>query len=407
MLRNPDEKTLERLSSEYPQAEIKHKDKMYEKVRERMSSNDNVFINEVSGVEKYTRRHLWKGIPAAVMSLAIVCGAVGGGVVMLKRTSPAMPSVEMSEETTALNEVETTADEAGTTTTVTANDTAAENTTVTNETNAVTNEVNAEQESTPSEVTKDMIFAICENGRTQNFDKISYTYEERSDYDTGYHDDKSGEVNVDNTQNTASTILNFGYYRGDGSIVYQKSSTDYTCNGKKTGIYGSYSPDFTDEENNRKEFYISEDDAADYVINDSAQEGKTLLENFDEWEIIGTEEYLGRKCAVISGTAELHMPYLLPPDTEEYYDICNCEYTITIDIETGVWMKSSIKHTDFDLAQYSFTITGISYGDAAKSPISKDEFKKSVLDGCVKCTYDESGQPHYEPVNESDLDFLN
>ena len=42
MLRNPDEKTLERLSSEYPQAEQNHKDKMYEKVKERMSSRDNV-----------------------------------------------------------------------------------------------------------------------------------------------------------------------------------------------------------------------------------------------------------------------------------------------------------------------------------------------------------------------------
>lgn len=87
MLRNPDEKTLERLSSEYPQAEQNHKNKMYEKVKERMSSNDNAFTDEVSGVEIYTRRHLWRMVPAALMSIALVGGFVGGGLIMLKKTA--------------------------------------------------------------------------------------------------------------------------------------------------------------------------------------------------------------------------------------------------------------------------------------------------------------------------------
>ena len=117
MLRNPDEKTLERLSSEYPQAEQSQKDKMYEKVKERMNSNDNVFTDEVSGVERYTRRHLWKKIPAAVMSIALVGGAIGGSAIMLKNNRSTMPSSEVSEETsteiteetTTINDNETTA----------------------------------------------------------------------------------------------------------------------------------------------------------------------------------------------------------------------------------------------------------------------------------------------------------
>ncbi|MBR1432499.1 hypothetical protein [Ruminococcus sp.] len=108
MLRNPDEKTLERLSSEYPQAEQSHKDKMYEKVKERMSSRDNVFTDEVRGVEKYTRRHLWKMVSAAMMSIALVGGAIGGGAIMLKSNRNTMPSAEIAEETSTEITEETT-----------------------------------------------------------------------------------------------------------------------------------------------------------------------------------------------------------------------------------------------------------------------------------------------------------
>ena len=160
MLRNPDEKTLERLSSEYPQAEQSQKDKMYEKVKERMNSNDNVFTDEVSGVERYTRRHLWKKIPAAVMSIALVGGAISGSAIMLKNNRSTMPSSEVSEETSTINDNETTA-------------------------NSVIDETNAEQSIDQSDVTKELIFSICENCMTKNFDKISYSYEYRSYYETG------------------------------------------------------------------------------------------------------------------------------------------------------------------------------------------------------------------------------
>ena len=383
MLRNPDEKTLERLSSEYPQAEQNHKDKMYEKVKERMNNNDNVFTEEVHGVEKYTRRHLWKMVPAAVMSVALLGGAVGGGVIMLKNNRSSTPSAEISAETTTLNSIETTA-------------------------NGVIDETNAVQGNAQSDVTKDLIFSICENGRTQNFDQISYSYEIRYDYDTGYHDEKNGEIKVDNIQNIASETLNTGYYRKDGSTVHKTSSTEYTCNGKTAGIYEYYC-DSPDEDNNRKEFHIDENGTLDHVINEALQDGMNLLENFDDWDIVGIEEYLGRRCAVISGTTETAITYESSPDQEADSDICTCEYTIFIDTETGVWMKGNIKHTDFDLEQCTFAITDIGYGDSAKSPMSKDEFKQYALDGCFKGVYDgENENPiSYEPVNESDLAFLN
>lgn len=108
-------------------------------------------------------------------------------------------------------------------------------------------------------------FSICENGRTQNFDQISYSYDIRYDYDTGYHDEKNGEIKVDNIQNIASVTLNTGYYRKDGSTVHKTSSTEYTCNGKTAGIYEYYC-DSPDEDNNRKEFHIDENGTLDHVM---------------------------------------------------------------------------------------------------------------------------------------------
>ena len=254
MLRNPDEKTLERLSSEYPQAEQSHKDKMYEKIKERMNNNDIVFIDEVSGVENYTRRHLWKMVPATVMSVALVCVAVGGGMMMLlKNNSNRMQSFEIAEETTTLNAIETTS-------------------------NVITDETDAEQGNIHSDVTKDLIFSICENGRTVNFDKISYSYEVRNDYETGYYDIESGEVKVDNTQNTASETSDNTYYRNDGSIVYNCSLTEYIYNDQKAGISLNDVNVTTDEFSNKKMFYIEDHDSSDNVINFESYEGKKLLE---------------------------------------------------------------------------------------------------------------------------------
>ena len=72
-------------------------------------------------------------------------------------------------------------------------------------------------------------------------------------------------------------------------------------------------------------------------------------------------------------------------------------------------MKSDIKHTDYDNGRYIFKITDIGYGENAESPVSKDEFRQSALDNCFKCVFDEEGKelPPFEPVDESDLDFLN
>ena len=379
MLRNPDEKTLERLSSEYPQAEQSHKDKMYEKVKERMNSNDNVFTDEVSGVERYTRRHLWKKIPAAVMSIALAGGAIGGGVIMLKNNNRTLPTTEIVEETTNPNDIGTTV-------------------------NNVIDETNAEQSIDQSDVTKELIFSICENGNTKNFDKISYSYEKRSYYDTGYRMEENTEIYVDNTQDTAIRKVNGGYYRGNGSVVYNSNYIEYFHHNDAAGIS---EPD-TNELGNKKEFYTFQNEELNFKICDFKVDGKNLLENLDNWDITGFEEYLGRKCAVINGTTDIKIPYESISD-EENFDICTCEFTIMIDYETGIWMKSDIKEKNYGSAHYTFTITDIALEDDAKPlPLSKEEFKQAALNDCVKRVCVENEEDYIiEPVDESDLAFLN
>lgn len=380
MLRNADDKTIERLSSEYPQAESGHKDQMYERVKGRMNGKENNYSDEVRGVERYSRRHLWKLVPVAAMSIVLIGGAVGGGLMMLKNSGNITPSAQINEESATTATAEAT-----------------ENTTVA--------ETEAAEEKTQSGITKEQIYALCENFRTRNFDRISYSYKLTSDYDTGYRDETSGEVYVDNTQNTESLTSASGYYRGDGSVVHKESGTEYICNGKRSMIYVTSCPDNPGEDENKKTLHIDEENAYQPIDSESMY-GAELLADFNDWDIIGTEEYLGRKCVLISGKTEQIITYEKGPDQEDNSDICTNEYTIMIDIETGVWMKSEIKHTDFDLEIRSFVITDIGYGDNAKSPMSKDEFRQAALDGCFKMETDENGIDRYEPVVESDLAFL-
>ena len=140
-----------------------------------------------------------------------------------------------------------------------------------------------------------------------------------------------------------------------------------------------------------------------------AQKGiLSLLENLDNWDITGFEEYLGRKCAVINGTTDIKIPYESISDEEENFDICTCEFTIMIDYETGIWMKSDIKEKNYGSAHYTFTITDIALEDDAKPlPMSKEEFKQAALNDCVKRVCVENEQTcTIEAVNESDLAFL-
>ena len=407
MLRNADEKTTSRLSAEFPQAEKQHKDEMYEKVRKRMNSSESIFAEEVSGVEKYTRRPLWKVVPMAVMSLVLVCGAVGGGAMMLKNSSM-LPSAEIETTTDASDNneenAETTPDITQETTTGEDENITTENTTVSTEAVQDT-ETTAVQANDTINITKEEIYAICEKGQTANFDKISFTCEHREDYTTGYHMDHNIEVIVDNTLNAASKTALLGYYRDDESIVYEDRETDCTYNNITSTIFNSSSPDFTDKENNKTIFSNDEVDNLNCFINEDSDKAQDLLQNLNSWDITGTEEYLGRKCAIVSGTSDI--PIFYDGDTEPS-DICSCEFTLSIDIETGIWMRCDIKDTSFDHAHFTSAITEIAFGDAAKTPMSQSEFRQLVIDkNCVReiCNTD-TGTLTYPPVTDAELEYL-
>ena len=409
MLRNTDEKTTKRLSAEFPQAEKQHKDEMYAKVRKRMNNNESVFADEVRGVEKYARRPLWKVVPMAVMSLVLVCGVVGGGAMMLKSSSNTVPSseIETTMEATDNNRenAEVLQDATEETTTGEAENIATEESTAVSTENAQPAETEAVQSNDQFELTKESIYALCEKCAASEFSKISYTYESREDYDTGYHSEYVGEIKIVDNDDSASKKVFYGYYRDDGSIVYETNANIYNYHNMTYKISGSVSPDYSDEENNRIEFIADEAVILYHDIINDADDAKEMLQNFDGWNIKGVEEYLGRKCAVVSGTTDVPICY---EGDEVPSDVCTSEFTFMIDVETGVFMKSDIKHTTFDLAHYSNAITDIAYGDAAKSPISPNEFKQLVMESNCQKPICNPGTNNfdYTPVTEADLTEL-
>ena len=262
MLRNADEMTLERLSSEYPQAEQNHKDEMYNKLKERMSGSDNMITCEVRESE---RRSLWKMVPAAVLSIALVGGVIGGGMTALKNNIGTVPLAEIPEDMNA---------------SVTESDGAA-------------GETDAVQEDAQVEVTKEQLFSKIADCRPENFDRLSYSYNMRTEYETGCYDENIGKINIDSTQKVASGTDSSTYFRADGSVVSKGDGITYICNGKDAGIGVHDIFDDGDIFNKRKMLSVKDTDSLDQEFSIRTELGKRLFENFDNWKITGTEEYLG------------------------------------------------------------------------------------------------------------------
>lgn len=93
------------------------------------------------------------------------------------------------------------------------------------------------------------------------------------------------------------------------------------------------------------------------------------LQNFDNWEITGTQEVQGRTCAVVTGTA-----------APEYGGRFGVEtFEILVDQETGVWMQFEGYDAEGAVQSYVYT-SDIAFGADAQSV---PEFTEECAEGYV------------------------
>lgn len=405
MLRNADEKTVERLSAEYPQADGARKDRIYAKIESRINGSGYDFTDEVSGVEKYRRRPMWKAIPVAAMCLAVVGGTLGGGLMLMKNNNKAaIQSTEVStDELEALSNETTTAAE---TTTEAATDAPVDTELEQAYNKAVSDE----------EVTKDYIFSICANGYINNFDKISYTYNTTNYVSDSFHESYSGEYRVDNVNHIGS------YTHRDDVVTEYKEKTfvaDYVLYNynNNTVFLTDYEGDGIPDVPLHTYYYEPENDTFNEPVAYDAYKAVDYLEDFNDWEITSIEDFNGRRCAVVSGTALINANWWGNPDDfssedmellKEYDNTSKRSFTFYIDIQTGVWMKSDIVSEDPTSPGHdTFEITEIAYGDAAKTPISADEIKSKIDNGSYQLElFGVSDSERYRSVQPEDYSFL-
>ncbi len=108
------EKDIERISEKYPAAGRKEKEKIYKISQQKyqqlkaMEESDEGFTIEASGVERYRRPMLYRGISAVAAALVLVSGLAGG---LLLAKNSRIPNVDIDDssntsQSTMVNEIE-------------------------------------------------------------------------------------------------------------------------------------------------------------------------------------------------------------------------------------------------------------------------------------------------------------
>lgn len=102
---NSDDKTIDRITTEYPILDADEKERLYAMSTKKYKSdvNEKKAI-EVSGVERY-RKSAWQKMLSAVAALVVAAGAVGGGVLLLGKGGGVDPMTNIETTEPAEEEV--------------------------------------------------------------------------------------------------------------------------------------------------------------------------------------------------------------------------------------------------------------------------------------------------------------
>ena len=385
IMKDMDDKTVEKISADYKVGDDSAKERIYKEIVRRMNSEndaENTAVgDEVSGVETYRRRNITRIISAAA-AFIIVAGAVGGGAYLLKghkSKSPVQTSDEIVEATTSpataavterTTEPTTTVKTVEVTTSVAVTETAV----TTTEPAAVTTEpVTSSEEQNNGAISKQEIYDKC---ISNSMNSVAYTAE---------IEEIVSERNVakywyNNHPDSTETKIKMYSYDASNNITYIEKYEHYlfsdntyvsiydpreTLDVGASNVESTISVGVSEPMDGGGSFNILDAFRGSSII--TPYNSKYLLSDFSKWDIKGIETYLSRECAVIEGS-EIYIAH-----TDEAITI---NYTIYVDIETGAWMR--ISYNDINNEENTIEVKRLSIGDEADKPLSKSELKAKI-----------------------------
>lgn len=387
IMKDMDDKTVEKISADYKVGDDSAKERIYKEIVRRMNSENDAENtaagDEVRGVDTYRRRNITRIISAAA-AFIIVAGAVGGGAYLLKdhkSKSPVQTSDEIVEATTSPATAAVTERTTEPTTTVktvevTTSVAATEAPVTTTEPAAVTTEpVTSSEKQNNGAISKQEIYDKCISNKMSSdvvfTAEIEEIHSERNvaKYWHNIHPDstetKIERYSYDDSNNITDIEKDEYYLFSDNTCVsiYDPRETldggaSYVGSMIRVGVSGEP----MDEGGP-----VNILDAFGWYSIITPYNSEYVLSDFSKWDINGIETYLSRECAVIEGS-EIYIDH-----TDEAKTI---NYTIYVDIETGAWMRLS--YNDENNTEKTIEVKRLSIGDEADKPVSKSELKARI-----------------------------
>ncbi len=368
IMRNADDKAVEKITEAYPQADRDKMEDMYSRVEKHMNEGNNVYGEEVRGVEKYRRRSAWKTVPAAIVCIAVAGGAIGGGAALIRHNNGTSAQTDVSADTSEyeemLSEEEEKLSEDIRKTEEEYERSLTEVTEVPEEapvTEAFVPEEISEEEQRPIEAVQSEI--------EENVSEMSgeADYSKQEIYDLCCSADRFDNVSYSRTIDTYRSTIAYDDTLGVLSIydaivpgsesMLTKEAHDYYYKGNAISFM------ICPEDSSQNDLVCISPER-DCVFYGSAM-AEDYLSDFDSWEVTGVLN----DAVIIEGTGG------------PYENVSS--FRIAVDPENGTTLKATLNFNNFSLELDDFA-----YGDDAEKPMTPSEFKAFIKENESEGLYD-------------------
>lgn len=333
---------IEKITSEYPDADKKKMNAIYNEIERRVQTgNDDFSGDSVSGVERYNRNIVVRRAATIAACLAFVAAGTGTIYALSRSSKTVNDSYYAATETISTDTSNTEALNS---------QLKEEMTKVQKNIEDTSKGINDayDKSDIPDDITKEWLLKRCQNSEN-NFKKC---YMETME--------KSGLGLCVRARDNEKGIM---YEHYSESYI-----TDYAYNGKRISLWSppDKQPDIVENPvENLTTFAYSD-----------------FLNDLNLWSIEGREEYLGRQCAVILYSSKLTGADGESRNKTEYY----------IDLKTGIILRAAV--IEGDIKEYTMETFKFYVDDDATMIPTPQDIKKMIADG------------GYVPEEGLSLDFL-
>ena len=330
-LRSADKASVEKLMDE-----AARKEDIFARIQERTGAQNSDYTDVEAGVEKYGRRISITRMVSAAAAIAVLAGAVGGGVYLMRRPNPTDDDLNITNTTDG----QLTTDE-----------------------------------SIPAELTKDFLYDRVVNYE-DHYRRFSCDYEITDNSEGIIPFTVSGSVCVDKDGDKGWCSSEKVYHGNDTDVKLSENTRiiEYYCGGYDVHAQGNWADD-SGSELTGKEYTMSYARHDSVYLPVSPVDCGSLSERIgdkESWEITGDRTENGRRIATIEGKHH----YATDNDSNE----AEVDFIVDIDVSSGIRISQKFVTSSGDVV-FELNLTNCKFEKDAEAPVSPSDFFMFVVEG--------------------------